>query len=164
MPNAFISGIVAESACKNAGKRLCTEEEWVTACRGENDTKFPYGDTYEEGACNIYQQGHVSQKLHGHYRYMSDPRLNLVPIRGKILLEKTGSRPKCVSPWGNDGIHDMVGNLDEWIDDKRGTFVGGFYSHQTDKGCEKKEEGHVSKYYDYSLGTRCCLDQVFNQD
>ena len=50
----------------------------------------------------------------------------------------------------------MVGNLDEWIDDPDGTFVGGFYSRGTREGCDSIIEVHDYTYYDYSLGVRCC--------
>ena len=40
------------------------------------------------------------------------------------MLRRTGETPECISLWGDDGIADMVGNLDEWIDDAAGTFVG----------------------------------------
>ena len=32
-PQAYISRTVAQAACKAAGKRLCTREEWMRACR-----------------------------------------------------------------------------------------------------------------------------------
>lgn len=159
IPSAYMSGIVAENVCKNAGKRLCTEVEWVMACKGENNTKFPYGDEYQEGVCNIAQQGWAPLILHGEtVEYLDDPRLNLIPV-GKPFLEKTGSRPKCVSIWGGDAIYDMVGNLQEWIDDQNGVFTGGFSnlpSLPNNEGCDEKETGHKRPYYDYSLGTRCC--------
>jgi hypothetical protein len=34
VPQGYLSQWLAKLACENAGKRLCTEEEWVTACRG----------------------------------------------------------------------------------------------------------------------------------
>ena len=37
-----------------------------------------------------------------------------------------------------------------------GTFVGGFYSRATNRGCDARVEVHDYGYYDYSLGTRCC--------
>ena len=72
------------------------------------------------------------------------------------MLERTGSRPHCASRWGDDAVYDMVGNLDEWIDPKNGTFVGGFYSRSTRKGCDAKVSAHPRRYLDYSLGIRCC--------
>ena len=37
-PQGYISGRVAESACVAAGKRLCTSDEWLAACRGSDNT------------------------------------------------------------------------------------------------------------------------------
>ena len=158
VPNAYISGTLAEKACKNAGKRLCTEDEWVTACKGEKNTKFPYDDEYKEGVCNISQLGHAALILHGKtVKYLDDPRLIQIPVK-KPFIEKTGNRPECVSRWGKDGVYDMVGNLQEWIDDRAGTFLGGFSNLPSQKGCDERQPGHKRPYYDYSLGTRCCSD------
>lgn len=163
-PNAYVSYQMAKATCKTAGKRLCTEDEWMTACRGEKGTENPYGNEYLEGACNVRRLTHPALQLYGRTGYfMSDPRYNIVTeADGKPLLEKTGSRPECRSPWGEDGIYDMVGNLAEWVEDgrkwKRGTFRGGFYSLHSPNGCSKAETGHSKVYYDYSIGTRCCTD------
>ena len=40
-PSGYLSGNASEIACRGAGKRLCTSEEWVFACRGEAGRKFP---------------------------------------------------------------------------------------------------------------------------
>ncbi|MDP9151293.1 MAG: hypothetical protein M3O36_15325, partial [Myxococcota bacterium] len=52
VPQGYISRDQAERACRAAGKRLCRDEEWVTACRGDPPHAFPYGDAREKGACN----------------------------------------------------------------------------------------------------------------
>ena len=156
-PNGYLTGHVAKWACKHAGKRLCTHDEWKFACRGEKDSVFPYGDIYKKGACNIVRQSHPAWILHrdpgaNH----SDPRMLLLAPGGKPLLKKTGQSKVCASKWWNDAIYDMVGNLDEWVEDKRGRFAGGFFSRQTKKGCEVYIKGHPMTYYDYSIGARCC--------
>jgi hypothetical protein len=159
IPNGYVTGEMAENACKNSGKRLCSEREWVTACRGETQTQFPYGDKYKQDACNVFREDHPASILHGSASQgHSDPRLNLVDSDGKPLLRVTGGTPGCVSKWGEDGIHDMVGNLDEWIDDRGGTFVGGFYSRATRSGCDARVQNHAYSYFDYSTGVRCCKD------
>ena len=82
--------------------------------------------------------------------------MNQVTENGDPLLRHTGATPDCKSEWGTDAIYDMVGNLDEWIDDPDGTFLGGFYSRGTREGCDSRIEVHAYDYFDYSLGIRCC--------
>lgn len=157
IPSGYLTALDAEAACNSAGKRLCTEKEWVTACQGEKSQQFPYGDKYEWKTCNVFREAHPAHVLHddasrGHL----DPRLNLVSSSAGPLLRKTGATPACKSVWGNDAIYDMVGNLDEWIDDADGVFVGGFFSRSTKNGCLSRVGAHPREYYDYSLGVRCC--------
>jgi hypothetical protein len=157
-PNGYLSGKVAVTACENAGKRLCTRDEWVRACRGSADWQFPYGEAYEPLACNIFRSTHPSGALHddvttGHL----DPRLNLVADNQGPLLRATGATSRCASAWGDDALYDMVGNLDEWVDDPDGTFVGGFYARGKKDGCLSVVKSHPISYFDYSLGVRCCM-------
>lgn len=157
-PQGYMSGVLARQACDNAGKRLCTETEWVTACRGELDRDFPYGERYERGACNVHNGAHPAKILHGNASLGHlDPRLNAFAYQGRPLLHATGANARCASRWGDDAVFDMVGNIDEWIDDAGGAFVGGFYARNTKEGCASKIVVHPPKYFDYSLGVRCCL-------
>lgn len=160
VPHGYLTYHVARRACENAGKRLCTEQEWVTACRGRHDTQFPYGSVHQPGRCNVHRAVHPASVLHGDASVgHTDPRLNLVTEGERDpLLRLTGATPGCASRWGDDAVLDMVGNLDEWIEDSGGTFLGGFYARSTTKGCEARIESHAASYYDYSTGTRCCKD------
>jgi sulfatase modifying factor 1 len=158
-PNGYVNGLQAAAACRNAGKRLCSIDEWRTACRGEQGRQFPYGDTYQQGKCNVFREAHPGAILHddvttGH----TDPRLNQVTFKGQPLLRKTGDTPECRSRWEDDAIYDMVGNLDEWVEDPKGMFAGGFYSRSAREGCERSTKAHPNTYADYSTGVRCCAD------
>jgi len=156
VPSGYLSGVKASAACRAAGKRLCTRTEWVLACRGQAGRKFPYGNSYQHGVCNVFRGTHPARVLHGNAsRHHLDPRLNRVSDAEGPLLRKTGSLPECRSAWGDDAIYDMVGNLDEWGDD--GSFLGGFYARSTREGCDARVSTHPPHYFDYSLGTRCCL-------
>jgi formylglycine-generating enzyme required for sulfatase activity len=158
-PNGYLTGLVAESACAAAGKRLCTLDEFTTACRGEDDTPFPYGDSYEDGACNVFRDDHPAAILHGNASIGHlDPRLNRVRAKGKPLLRETGATPRCRSRWGSDAVYDLVGNIDEWVDEEEGAFAGGFYSRSTRAGCDAVITAHPKQYLDYSTGVRCCRD------
>jgi Sulfatase-modifying factor enzyme 1 len=159
-PNGYVNMNVAKSACERAGKRLCTLEEWRTACRGKAGRKFPYGDTYEAGKCNVFREDSPGRILFDNASLgMLDPRMNLVEAKGRPLYRKTGATSSCRSEW-DEPIYDMVGNLDEWVDDPKGTFVGGFYSRSTKAGCDTIVTAHVPGYQDYSIGVRCCRDAM----
>ncbi|WP_437922675.1 SUMF1/EgtB/PvdO family nonheme iron enzyme [Sorangium sp. So ce291] len=159
-PQAYISRNQAEAACQNAGKRLCTDEEWVTACKGKRATVFPYGRERERGACNdsgvssfnrYFGQGGEAPLSAFTWANMNDARLN--QLEG--TLAPTGSFRRCKSSFG---VHDMVGNLHEWTSAARGTFRGGYYldSARHGDGCDYKTTAHSTGYHDYSTGFRCC--------
>jgi formylglycine-generating enzyme required for sulfatase activity len=157
VPSGYLSGVVAAEACQAAGKRLCTHAEWTFACRGEKNRPFPYGNDHEDGACNVFREAHPAAVLHGDASiHHLDPRLNLVKGARGPLLRRTGETARCRSDWSGDGVFDMVGNLDEWVDDPEGTFAGGFYARNTRDGCDAKIESHPMEYFDYSVGVRCC--------
>lgn len=159
VPQGYMTGPLAVLACKNAGKRLCSHDEWRTACRGEADKPYPYGEKYSAGKCNIFREAHPAAVLHGNASIgHSDPRLNMVKSDNKPLLRMTGDTRSCVSEWEGDMIYDMVGNIDEWIDDPEGTFVGGFYARSKKDGCDSVVKAHPFDYFDYSTGVRCCKD------
>ncbi len=160
IPQGYLSRDLAQRACANAGKRLCRLDEWRHACRGSAQRDFPYGNTYVSGACNVGRMIHAAAVLHGNASVGHlDPRLNLVWERGRDpLLRPTGATKTCASRWQDDSIYDMAGNLDEWVDDEAGGFVGGFYARITTKGCDARVKAHPPSYFDYSTGARCCRD------
>lgn len=160
VPSGYMSALTAAEACRAAGKRLCTETEWVTACRGESRTRHPYGDTFRFGACNVHREAHPSVVLRGDWgAKLTDPRMNLMLHDGQPLLRETGSTPTCVSRWGDDAIHDMVGNLDEWVANRAGLFLGGFYARATRRGCLARVWAHPPSHVDFSTGFRCCRER-----
>ena len=159
VPQAYISRNEADLACKAAHKRLCSEPEWTTACKGKRPTTFPYGDDRKAGYCNdsgvpplatFYPGGGPEAFQHD---AMNDPRLNA--LAGTV--SHTGHHQHCHSSWGT---YDMVGNVHEWIEDPAGTFLGGYYldTHINGDGCGYKTVAHDASYHDYSTGFRCCAD------
>ncbi len=158
VPQGYLSGDVAAAACAAASKRLCTLDEWLLACSGAEDRRYPYGDRYLPGACNEGRETHPVIEVFGldatwSSSELNDPRLNQLPDG----LAPAGSFPGCATP---DGIDDLHGNLHEWIDDPLGTFKGGFYVDATinGAGCSYTTTAHTSSYHDYSTGFRCCAD------
>ena len=159
VPQAYISGDEAAAACAASGKRLCTSEEWLAACRGPDDSIWPYGDSHQPDACNdTYPGGHPVIDFFGtpdvwDMTHMNDPGINQQPD----TVEPGGAHAACVSAWG---VYDMHGNLHEWVADASGTFRGGFYADAelNGPGCTYATTAHSTGYHDYSTGFRCCAD------
>ncbi len=157
-PQAHISQEEAARACEAAGKRLCTDAEWVEACKGRQPTTYPYGDEHIPGRCNdkgVSPLRVIHGKREGAAVFgiaaMNDPRLNRV----KGSLARTGKFRRCRNSFG---AYDMVGNLHEWTANPSGVFRGGYYldNENHGPGCMYKTTGHNTKYRDYSIGFRCC--------
>lgn len=163
VPQGYISQVQAQSACQNAGKRLCTASEFSLACRGPNrSASYPYGGTrHQRGKCNE-GKGSAVTAVFGmgapfDSQLMNDARLNRWPGG----LAKTGAYSASVSPYG---VFDLVGNLHEWgaevAPNGHGYFRGGFYGDAeiNGAGCNYVTTAHAAVYHDYSTGFRCCRD------
>src|SRR4051812_42523895 len=155
VPQAHISMVEAKRACKASGKRLCKAQEWKTACKGPDATRYPYGNKRTPGACVDTNRTSPMNTLHGGERTnrtLNDPLAN----QQKNTLEATGAREACTN--GYD-VHDMVGNVHEWTDDA--SFRGGYYldTKLNSEGCDYRTTAHAPAYYDYSTGFRCCADE-----
>jgi formylglycine-generating enzyme len=181
-PQAYISRVEAQAACENAGKRLCSMKEWQRACKGALGATYPYGQRVEPGRCNT-DKPHLLTLRFGPdpgrwaYAQFNDPSLSQEPG----FLAKAGEYAGCAS---DAGIHDLVGNLHEWVSDiagasfkarldsegiprafqhwapGNGVFMGGFFSTHGElgPGCTFTTVAHDPAYHDYSTGFRCCAD------
>jgi len=140
-PATAVSWYQAKAACLNAGKRLCTQAEWELACGSHNSAPYPYGDTYNDTACN------------GFFNYNGD---NPAP---------TGSFATCGSAFG---VYDMSGNVEEWLDTAAesirgsGTFNhrlfrgGSFRGNRRSLGCVGEEFHDAPGGGAEDRGFRCC--------
>ena len=156
VPQSYISQIQATQACAEAGKRLCTDSEWLSACHGSKKTQWPYGNTEKNGACNDRRDRHPAiEYLESNdvFAKLEHPCINQIP--DTVFL--TGTKAECATP---EGVFDMVGNLHEWTADKNGTFRGGYYveAKLNGRGCDYVTTRHDAIYWDYSIGFRCCAD------
>lgn len=155
LPQAYVSQREAERACVASGKRLCTDDEWQSAC----GDAFPYGASREAGACNDEARASPLVQVYGRrapgtpyaWSELNDPRLGDVAD----ALAPTGAFARCKTA---DGAMDLVGNLHEWTADPAGTFRGGFFgdARQHGEGCQYVTTAHDADYRDYSIGFRCC--------
>jgi sulfatase modifying factor 1 len=157
IPQAYIDGDQAGAACEAAGKRLCSDDEWLRACRGPSDYTYPYGDHLMLGVCNDHRAEHPAIEYFG----TSDSWIwselgNACIDQLHDSLEPTGSHPGCET---SEGAFDMMGNLHEWTADPAGTFRGGYYVDTmiNGPGCLYVTTAHNTLHWDYSTGFRCCF-------
>ena len=158
VPQGYISQIQAGAACAAAGKRLCTDSEWLRACQGPSTTTYPYGDTYVSNACNDTRAVNPVIEYFGAGATFSSDQLNHPCLNQlRFGLGRAGIKPACVT---SEGVYDLAGNLDEWSADPAGTFRGGSFVNDTinGNGCLYATTAHDSTYHDYSTGFRCCTD------
>jgi formylglycine-generating enzyme len=157
VPQAYVSGVQAAAACATAGKRLCTDAEWLRACRGPANTIYPYGDTRQPGACNDARAVNPVVEYFGSndpsvFAMTGHPCIDQLPAS----LDPTGANAGCVTA---EGAFDMMGNLFEWTADPAGTFRGGDYVDTmiNGEGCLFVTTAHDTQFWDYSTGFRCCF-------
>jgi len=160
VPQAYVSQVDASAACASAGKRLCSDTEWLRACQGPTSTTYPYGNTRQPGVCNDARSVHPAVELYGTtaswiFSHLDSPCLN----QEANGLARTGAHTGCAT---TEGALDMMGNLHEWTADPAGTFRGGYYVDTVlnGNGCLYVTTAHDATYWDYSTGFRCCADAM----
>ena len=148
----------AERACTIEGKRLCSVEEWEFACEGPGMWPYPYGAERDETACNIDRP--VEPPDLGAF---SDPSRVSAEVSRLDKRVASGEMQRCISPFG---VHDMTGNVDEWVDNPQGkrlvppyrsSLKGGYWGPIRAR-CRPMTSSHNEWFSFYQVGFRCCAD------
>lgn len=168
MPFAYQTAPDAEAWCKARGVELCTEDEWLIACKGASWSPYPYGSSYVRGRCadDKFWIGSPSLKKHGVTdidwgllaRYPAPEALEAA--RDLYQASPSGAHAGCVS---SAGAFDLVGNVAEWTRAPRsehGYVVKGCYWAGCFGGsapsCDFVNPAHAPGFRSYEFGFRCC--------
>lgn len=154
MPQVMVSWYAARRACEARGLRLCNMAEWTFACEGEQMLPYPYGLVRDRNACNIdHQTMRPDRARLGNPATAADESARLYEAA------PSGQYERCVSPFG---IHDMTGNVDEWVVNETGrpfnsALKGGWWGPIRGR-CRPVTLAHNEGFVYYQIGFRCCAD------
>lgn len=169
-----ISWDQARIYCDWAGKRLCTESEWEKAARGAGRILYPWG-----AGAPTCEYAVICEKCEESGDESGEEGC------GTGGIWPVGSKPLGASPYG---VHDMVGNVSEWVeDDYHGSYDGAPMDGRAwidePRGSDRVRKGanvHTAPvgldlgdcfvfarggddpedYWETSLGVRCCRSGV----
>jgi hypothetical protein len=142
MPWTLVNQSQALAACQKIGMRLCTETEWVNACKGTQACSadyFPYACAFDANRCNGAEKG----------------RGAAVPV---------GSETTCTTV-GASVFYDLSGNVAEWTSQQSGMsgtkkiFIlrgGSFNNYQPALRCDSSLLAFAEDYSFLDAGFRCC--------
>ncbi len=141
LPTLHVSWYQADAACRNAGKHLCTVDEWVTACSTAG-TLYPWGDTDDATTrCALVEENGT---------------------QAHDALQPAGSLSGCVSP---EGVFDMIGNAWEWADPgaevngrpATAKLGGAYYAGHGAGRCDAPSFGDHLADFEGTIAVRCCV-------
>ena len=157
VPATQMSWFAANEACQAAGKRMCSEAEWVASCQNaepiDDDGNGQFADDMVEGTSYPYSDYHSRGRCwDGHKRgTLCGPEKDQ-PCRPVF----TGEMPGCVSA---GGVYDLTGNVEEWVGESAETAVllGGAFDTSDDHArCYRRNSTYGPGFANVRTGFRCC--------
>ncbi len=132
-PHNMVSQDAASRFCVSVGKRLCSIDEWQAACKGNSNSRYPYGSTYNQTKC-------------------------ATDLKSAKEPGRSGFKEHCRS-W--HGMYDMSGNVWEWTStpaQREGLFLvaGGAWNTQNKSSCTETSYSFYPQNEYPFVGFRCC--------
>jgi len=119
LPVVGVTWFDAANFCQWAGKALPTEKQWERAARGTEGREYPWGNEFIEGVANLSTRA-----------------------GSKNSAGAVGSHPKGATP---EGVHDLVGNVWEWVEDDYAAYKGSIHQSPDFGAGFKVLRGHSAR-------------------
>ena len=132
IPRTSVNWEDASSLCRREGKRLCSQQELLEACRGPEEWNYPYGGSYALNYCQV--------------------------IEGK--LGRGVGRPACRSWWGAYGLIGNAWEWTSTPAPNPVYMVtsGGTYEGGPNTRCGRTSRSFRAQNSYEAVGFRCCED------
>ncbi|MBC8285520.1 MAG: SUMF1/EgtB/PvdO family nonheme iron enzyme [Nitrospinae bacterium] len=115
-PVTWVTWFDAANFCQWAKKKLPTEKQWERAAKGTAGNEYPWGNEFKPGIANLSKNAGSKNK----------------PVA-------VGSYPESAS---KEGVHDLVGNVWEWVEDDYKPYKGSTYKNDYYDAGYKIIRGH----------------------
>ena len=130
-PRDMVSQEQAASLCEQAGKHLCTLEEWQAACKGKDGTKYSYGSAYKQNKCNTNTKA----------------------------AKRSGRKEQCRSWWGMYDMNGNLWEWTSTASKEHPNMfyvAGGAWNTNNGSQCTEKKFSFYPQNQYPSVGFRCC--------
>ncbi len=130
-PKDMVSQEEAAQLCQNAGKHLCSISEWQAACRGKDNQKYSYGNSYRQNKCNTNTKA----------------------------VKRSGRKDQCRSWFGmydmNGNLWEWTSTTSPQHPDKF-LVAGGAWNTNSGSQCTESKFSFYPQNQYPSVGFRCC--------
>ena len=130
-PRDMVSQEQAASLCEQAGKHLCSLEEWQAACKGKDGTKYSYGSAYKQNKCNTNTKA----------------------------AKRSGRKEQCRSWWGMYDMNGNLWEWTSTASKEHPNMfyvAGGAWNTNNGSQCTEKKFSFYPQNQYPSVGFRCC--------
>lgn len=131
LPRDMVTQPEAVALCAKEGKHLCSLGEWQASCKGKENSKYPYGNQYNERICATTQK----------------------------KADRSGRKEACRSWWGMYDMSGNLWEWTSTPNASRNSFfevAGGSWNTQDESSCQSTKFSFYPQNQYPFVGFRCC--------
>ena len=174
LPVTLVSQKDAQAYCKWADMRLPTEIEWEKAARGTRGNRFPWGNEWDGRKAHTVERFSGALKNDQDWSDFVEKHEKEEGTGSMFRAFPVGSYPEDRSEYG---VHDLHGNVSEWVDGTFDSYEGGkkeasllfgkdtvaivrgnSFANRDYAASSAVRYPFMREHFDGSIGFRCAID------